>query len=182
MHSRSCSFVILGLIFFFTVLSTIRLFSAKRSVATLLPEVPMLVPILAILLGLFIRPLASLLVASLVASLVPMLVAPLVASLSLQIVEINSSLKSISGARSSLTSCRSFENSDCTLLMNTLYLGMFILLFCRFETYIFGGNIRNNHETHFHKKQSPYCVTYFRPSPFLCSNSHAVRVTTCSSW
>ena len=178
MHSRNCSFVILGLIFFFTALSTIRLFSDKRSVATLWPEVPILVPILVVLLGLFIRSLASLIVAS----LVPRLVAPLVASLSLQIVEINSSLKSISGARSSLTSCRSFENSDCTLLMNTLYLGMFILLFCRFETYIFGGKIRNNHETHFHKKQSPYCVTYFRPSPFLCSNSLTVRATTCSSW
>ena len=105
--------------------------STKRSVAILLMEVPIVV----ILLILIIKQLTLLLVVS----LVPRLVAPLVASLSLQIVEINSSLKSISGARSSLTSCRSFENSDCTLLINTLYLGMFILLFCRFETYILGG-------------------------------------------
>ena len=100
MHSRNCSFVILGLTFFFTVLSTIRLFSVKWSVATLFPEVPILVPILIALLVLIVRSLEPLLVASLVASLVPILVATFelsVASLSRQIVVMNSALKSISG-------------------------------------------------------------------------------------
>ena len=178
MHSRNCSFVILGLIFFFTALSTIRLFSDKRSVATLWPEVPILVPILVVLLGLFIRSLASLIVAS----LVPRLVAPLVASLSLQIVEINSSLKSISGARSSLTSCRSFENSDCTLLMNTLYFGMSILFFCRYETYVFRLQNYENFTKLIFAKRYRHSAAYFRPSPFLCSNSLTMRATTCSSW
>ena len=93
MHSLNCSFVILGLTFFFTILSTIRLFSAKKSVATLLPEVPILVPILVVLLVLFIKLLAPVLVASFELS---------VASLSRQIVVMNSALKSISGARRQL--------------------------------------------------------------------------------
>lgn len=101
MHSLNCSFVILGLTFFFTILSTIRLFSAKKSVATLLPEVPILV----VLLVLFIKLLAPVSVASLVPRLVPILVASFelsVASLSRQIVVMNSALKSISGARRQL--------------------------------------------------------------------------------
>lgn len=88
MHSRNCSFVILGLTFFFTILSTIRLFSVKWSVATLFPEVPILVPILIVLLVLVVRSLAPLSVAS----LVPILVA----LLSRQIEVMNSALKSIS--------------------------------------------------------------------------------------
>lgn len=92
MHSRNCSFVILGLTFFFTILSTIRLFSVKWSVATLFPEVPILVPTLVVLLVLIVRSLAPLLVAPLVASLVPILVA----LLSRQIEVMNSALKSIS--------------------------------------------------------------------------------------
>ena len=105
MHSLNCSFVILGLTFFFTILSTIRLFSAKKSAATLLPEVPRLVPTLVVLLVLFIKLLAPVLVASLVPRLVPILVASFelsVASLSRQIVVMNSALKSISGARRQL--------------------------------------------------------------------------------
>ena len=92
MHSRNCSFVILGLTFFFTILSTIRLFSVKWSVATPFPEVPILVPTLVVLLVLIVRSLAPLSVAPLVASLVPILVA----SLSRQIEVMNSTLKSIS--------------------------------------------------------------------------------------
>ena len=85
MHSRNFSFVILGLTFFFTILSTIRLFSVKWSVATLFQKVPILVPILVVLLALIVRLLA------------PLLVASLVPILSRQIVVTNSVLKSISG-------------------------------------------------------------------------------------
>ena len=74
--------------------------STKRSVATLFPEVPILVPILIVLLVLIVRSLATLSVASLVASLVPILVA----SLSRQIVVTNSALKSISGVFLALSS------------------------------------------------------------------------------
>lgn len=97
MHSQNCSFVILGLTFFFTILSTIRLFSVKWSVATLFQDVPILV----VLLALIVRSLAPLSVAS----LVPILVATFelsVASLSRQSVVMNSALKSISGARRQL--------------------------------------------------------------------------------
>lgn len=93
MHSCNCSFVILSLTFLLTILSTMRLFSAKWSVAILGVLVPILVPRLVVPFLLSVRLLAAFLVPRLVATLVPRLVptfkpsvASLVASLSRQIV------------------------------------------------------------------------------------------------